>query len=79
MMGTMAEYISGVTRMAAVGKRERQKYQRHRHNSNKGPWEKISGKSVGMMENGVMRNAEDMREDDDTGGGRDSRLWGTEK
>ena len=54
--------------------RERQKHQRHRHNSNEGPWEKILGKSVGMMENGVMRNAEEMREDDNTGGGRDAGL-----
>ena len=62
--------------MATVGMKERQKHQRHRHNSNEGPWEKILGKSVGMMENGVMRNVEEMREDDDTGGGRDAGLWG---
>ena len=76
MMGTMSEYMSGVTRMAALGMREIQKHQCHRHNSNKGPQDKISGKSGGMMENSVMRNAEEMREDYDTGGGRDAGLWG---
>ena len=56
--------------------RERQKHQRHIHNSNEGPWEKILDKCVGMMENGVMRNAEEMREGDDTSGVRDAGLWG---
>ena len=59
--------------------RETQKHQSHRHNSNKGPWEKNSGKSVGMIENSVVSNAEDMREGEDTGGGRDAVLWGYQR
>ena len=70
MMGEMAEETTGLTRVAAIGIRERQKKRRHRHGSNEGPWEKILGKSAGMMENGVIRTAEETREDDDTDGGR---------
>ena len=32
-----------------------------------------------MMENGVMRNAEEMREDDDTSGVRDAGFWGYQR
>ena len=33
---------------------------------------KMSGKRAGMMENDVVRTAEETREDDDNGGGRDA-------
>ena len=35
-----------------------------------GPWEKMLGKIPGIVENGVMRTAEETWEDDDNGCGR---------
>ena len=72
---TMAEYIAEVVRMETVWMQEQHEMRHQRHVRNARPWKKMSGKSMGMMENGVTRTAEEMQEDDDNGGGRDALLW----
>ena len=47
MMGTMAEDMVGLTRMATVGMREQQKQRRWRHGRNEGPWEINFGEEHG--------------------------------